>query len=278
MTWRTLGALGAALAIVGAIVALLGPNHGSAVNVLDPVAQAADTTAQAGTAEFGIAGSITAAGQSIPLNGNGAVDMHDGRLRMSIGFPLPGLGQLSVDEIFDGSAVYIHLPDSLTQRIPGAKSWMKLDLQELGKSQGIDLSQLMQQRQSNPTDMLQALKAAGSSRVVGQEDIRGAPTTHYQATIDLNKVANRLPSSQADSVKQLFQSSGLSSFPVDVWIDRSGRVRREGIKFSATGMSMDMTIEFTRFGVAVDTSPPSSDQVMDLSSLLSAAGAARSGG
>jgi hypothetical protein len=278
MTWRTLGALAAALAIVGVTIALLGPNHGNAVNAIDPVAQAADTTAASGTAEFGIAGTVTAAGQSIPLNGTGAIDMPHNRMRMSIGFPLPGFGQLSADEIFDGKTIYIHFPESLTQRLPGAKPWMKLDLQSLGKSVGVDVSQLAQTSQNSPSNMLQWLKAVGSSRVVGHEDIHGAPTTHYNGSIDLNKVADEVPGDQAAAIKQLFKSSGLSSFPVDVWVDRSGRVRREGIKISANDMSMDMTIDFTRFGVQVDTSPPAADQVTDMSALLSAAGALRSNG
>lgn len=278
MSWRTLGALAAALAIVGVAVAVLGPNHGNAVNSLDPVAQAADTTAAAGTAEFGIAGTITAAGQSIPLNGSGAIDMPHNRMRMSIGFPLPGFGQLSADEIFDGKTIYMHFPESLSQRLPGGRPWMKLDLQNLGKSVGIDFSQLAQASQNSPSEMLQALKAVGSSHVVGHESIHGAPTTHYRGSIDLNKVAGQVPGEQAGTIKRLFKSSGLSSFPVDVWVDRSGRVRREGLKVSATGMSMDMTVDFTRFGVQVDTSPPPADQVTDMSALLNAASALRLNG
>jgi hypothetical protein len=34
---------------------------------------------------------------------------------------------------------------------------------------------------------------------------------------------------------------------------------------------MDMTIEFTRFGLPVDTTPPPSDQVLDAAALLGAA-------
>jgi hypothetical protein len=50
------------------------------------------------------------------------------------------------------------------------------------------------------------------------------------------------------------------------------------MRISANNMSMDMTIDFTRFGAQVDTSPPPADQVTDMSALLSAAGALRSNG
>jgi hypothetical protein len=243
------------------------------------VADAADTTAAAGTAEFGIAGTITAAGQSIPLQGNGAVDMRNSHMRMSMSFPVPQYGSLQMDEIFDGSAFYLHFPDALAQRIPGGKSWMKMDLESLGKSSGVDFKQLMQANQGNPTDMLAALKGVGSSREIGQENIGGVATTHYQATIDLNKAAQRIPDRKtADSVKQMFSAAGVSSFPIDVWIDRAGRVRRESFKFAAAGTAMSMTITFTAFGTPVDVTPPPADQVMDAGALLGAVGAGTSGG
>ena len=272
MPGRLLATLAAAGAAIAVAIVLLAGSHGH-VNVgpLDPVAQAADTTSAAGSAEFGIAGSITAAGQNIPIAGSGAVDMRSQRMRMSMSFPLPGLGATQVEEIFDGTVFYIHFPSALAARIPGGKTWMKLDLNALAKGSGVDLKQAMSANQQNPADMLQALKAVGGSRKVGEEDIDGAPTTHYTATIDLNKIAAKVGNKQAvDSLKQLSAQSGLSSFPVDVWIDRAGRVRRESLKMSGNDFSMDMTISYTRFGVAVDTTPPPADQVMDASALLGA--------
>jgi len=271
MTWRVLGTLAAALAIVGVAVALLAPNHG---NAIDPVANAAQTTAQAGSAEFGLAGSVTAAGQTIPLKGNGVIDLKNQRARMNFAMTMPGLGEMDIEELMNGTTMYMRFPAQLAQRLPGGKQWVKVDLQALGKASGVDMKQLMQAGQNNPTDVLEALRAVGSSRKVGDENIGGAPTTHYAATIDLAKAASTIPDKQQqESVKQLFASSGLQSIPVDVWVDRSGRVRRESVKFSAGGNALDMTMDFTRFGVPVDTTPPPDDQVMDMSALLGAAGA-----
>jgi hypothetical protein len=266
MTWRVLGPLLGAVAIVGAVVALLAPSNGTAI---DPIAQAADTTAAAGSAEFGMSGSISVAGQQIPLNGSGALDMRSQHMRMSLEFPVPGFGSLKMDELFDGHAFYIHFPESLAGRLPGGKAWMKMDIDALGKSAGVDLGQMMQANQGNPADMLKALKGVGTSHKVGTENIGGTPTTHYRADIDLNKAADRIG---AGKVKDLFSNAGVSSVPVDVWIDRSGRVRREAFKFAAAGTAMDMTIEFTRFGVPVDVTPPPSNQVMDAGALLGAFG------
>jgi hypothetical protein len=269
MTWRTLAALGAALAVVVAVVAVLAPNHGSAI---DPVAQAADTTASAGSAEFGMAGTMTIAGQTIPIKASGTTEMQRPAMHMTMSLPIPGAGQTDIEEIFDGTTMYMRFPSQFTQRIPGGKTWMKLDLQTLGKSSGVDFKQLMQTSQNNPADMLKALKAIGTTHVVGQEGVDGAPTTHYAGTIDFNKVADRgRDAANASALKQLFKTNGISSMPVDVWIDRSGRVRREGMKLSTSAFAMDITIDFTRFGVPVDTTAPPSDQVMDASALLGSA-------
>jgi hypothetical protein len=270
MTWRTLGPLAGAIAIVGVVVALLAPSDGTAI---DPVAQAADVTAAAGSAEFGLAGSLTTAGQSVPISGSGSVDMRGARMRMSMSFPMPGYGSVQMDELFDGNAFYLKFPTALAQRIPGGKSWMKLDLQTLGKSAGVDLAQLTRANQNNPADMLNALKGAGRSHLIGPENIRGTATSHYRAEIDVKKAADRIPdSASAAALKRLVDESGLSAFPIDVWIDRLGRVRREQFQYSANDVGMDMTIEFTRFGVPVDTTPPPPEQVMDAAALLGAAG------
>jgi hypothetical protein len=266
MRWRILGALAGAVAVVAVVVALLAPSNGT---VLDPVAEAANATTAAGSAEFGLAGHVTAAGQTIQLNGSGAVDMRNQRMRMSMSFPVPALGSLQTEALFDGSTLYMKLPDALAQRIPLGKPWMKIDVAALAKSSGLHLNQLSSPSQGNPADFLRALKAVGSSRKVGGENIGGVPTTHYSATIDPKKALDQIPDKQsAGALKQMLGTSGLGSIPIDVWVDRAGRVRRESMKFDAAGTSMDMTISFTRFGVPVDTTPPPADQVMDAGALL----------
>jgi hypothetical protein len=270
MPGRLLATLAAAGAAIAVAVVLLAGSHGR-VNVgsLDPVAQAADTTAQAGSASFGIAGSISAVGQNIPINGSGAIDMRNQRMRMSVSTALPGLGTAQIEEILDGTTFYMRLPAQVAGRIPGGKPWMKVDLAAVAKRAGIDLKQELGANQNNPADMLQALKAAGSSRVVGHENLRGAPTTHYSATIDLNRIATRIANrTTVDSLEQLYKRAGISSLPIDVWIDRAGRVRQESLRVSASNFSMDMTITLTAFGVPVDAASPPADQVMDASALL----------
>jgi len=157
----------------------------------------------------------------------------------------------------------MHLPDSRMQRIPFGKPWLKLDVGAVAKATGAS--------QGNPADMLQALKGVGGSRKLGAENVGGTATTHYRATIDPQKALARIPDAQSSGLlKQMLSSAHLGSIPIDVWVDRGGRVRRESIKFAAAGTSMDMTVNFTRYGAAVDIAPPPADQVLDARSLLGA--------
>jgi type II secretory pathway pseudopilin PulG len=269
MTWRVLGPLAGAIAIVGVVVALLAPSNG---RVIDPVAKAADTTAAAGTAAFQISGSISADGQNIPLSGDGAIDMGNTRMRMTMNFPVAGAGNFDIEELMDGTTIYMRMPAAVTQRLPGGKPWMKLDLKELGKASGVDLEKAMQANQQNPGDMLKALKGVSDSKVVGHESIRGADTTHYHAEVDLKKAVERVATDEgAQQFSQMADSIGVSSLPVDVWIDGNGRVARQTVKFSSTQFTMDFTIDYTQFGVAVDVTPPPDDQVMDAGAFLGAA-------
>src|SRR5437763_13777553 len=83
----TIAAVGVGLFVAAVLAGLVGDRGGGP---LDPVAKAADTTASAGTVEIGMAGSVSAAGPTIPLNGSGAI--HATHLRADFPFAtqIPG--------------------------------------------------------------------------------------------------------------------------------------------------------------------------------------------
>jgi hypothetical protein len=193
--------------------------------------------------------------------------------RLSMSMTIPGAGAQTFDEIVSGTTFYIRMPKGSGQ-LPGGKEWIKVDLQAIGKSQGIDFAKVMDAGRQNPADMLRFLKAVGASHVVGTEPVRGTPTTHYSASIDLAQAADSLGDEKtAAALKQLYTASGATTIPVDVWIDRAGRVRRERFSMTlggaaGTGAALDMAVDFVRFGVPVDLRAPPSDQVLDASTLL----------
>jgi hypothetical protein len=267
-------AIGAAIVAVALLIGLLVGGGGGR---LDPVAKAADSTTAAGSAQIDVSGSIGVQGRVVPLSGKGFLDARNRRGRLAISMVIPGVGQTDFEEIMDGLTFYVKLPGELGKGLRGGKRWIKLDLAAAARAQGIDFDKLLRANPggaANPGDMLRYLKAVGDSRVVGHETIRGTPTTHYRATVDIDKAVDRIGDRQTEqSLKRLYDSMGVTSVPIEVWIDRSGLVRREAINFTATvgnagGFSMSMTTDFLRFGVPVKVGAPPADQVYDISALL----------
>ena len=114
----------------------------------------------------------------------------------------------------------------LAGKLPGGARWMKLDLGRVGQALGFDLQQLTG-GQANPAQFLEFLKASGGSvSAVGQEMVRGVGTTRYRGTLDLNKALGVLPSSSRDALRSAISKMGLSSLPVEVWVDAHKLVRR----------------------------------------------------
>ena len=152
-------------------------------SAVDPVAQAATKTQNAGTVEVAMTGKVSAAGQEIPLNGEGAFDLKGKRGHLTLTTSVPGQGDVEVEEIIDGLVLYMR-SDALSQGLPGAKKWLKIDLKEAGKKTGVDLAQLQQLSggSSDPTQFLSYLSKAGDVEKVGTEDVNGTSTTLNHAT------------------------------------------------------------------------------------------------
>jgi hypothetical protein len=272
-----LGALAAA-AVLG------GCGGGDGASPQAAVADAATKTADAGTSRLALEVETEVPGEEpVAFTGTGVFDYDGQRGRMAMdmselleatGAPA-GEGEMQI--VFQSFVLYVKFP-LLTEQIPGSKPWLKLDLDELGKQQGIDLAELSRLGQGDPTQALQYLKAASDDvEEVGREDVRGAETTHYRATIDLRKVPDVAPAEQRERIRrtidQVIEASGESKIPTDVWIDDEGRVRRHRYTqklVAGEGRTAEttLTMELYDFGVEVDAEPPPASQVTDLSQVL----------
>jgi hypothetical protein len=130
--------------------------------------------------------------------------------------------------------------------------------------------------------MLQALENESDSlRNLGAATVRGVPTVHYRAVIDLAKAAKNAPAALRAAVRKsdarLIEMLGTDRMPMDVWIGRDRLVRRIAYRVSvpvaATGgtMAMDMRLDFFDFGVPVHVTAPPARQVAELPAAATAA-------
>jgi hypothetical protein len=163
------------------------------------------------------------------------------------------------------------------------KPWVLFDLARIGEDQGIDLSSLMTSNSGDPTHALEQLRAAsGPVEVIGSEKVRGVPTAHYRATIDLERLPQIVPADQRESarrsVEQLKKIGGASKVKTDVWISQTDkRVHRvkSAFKQNVQGQRMEMktTVDLYDFGVKVPpVEEPPADQVFDLADAAAADG------
>lgn len=295
---RTLKAL-AALAVLAAGGTAVSGCGASAT--LDPIARAAEVTSHQEGARISLTMrfSSSALPGGLAITANGYIDERhrSGEMSMDLsGIPgaaaLPGGGVGTVQMIFQYPVIYMNMP-SLAGRLPGGKTWMKLDLNKAAQTAGIDISQFSSLNQTDPTQFLDYLRASsGDVARVGDEPLGGMSTTHYRATLQLSRILDRLPASQQALAKTALEKLGnASAIPVDVWVDAQGRLRRMqlsigagvpagtagGVAGAAASVSGTITLDFTSYGPVPAVVPPPSDQVFDASAMAAAGIGSRSG-
>ena len=204
------------------------------------------------------------------MTGNGSFAKRKGHLIMDMGGLSGGtFGNGKAELIFDGLVYYMKLPPGAVPTLQG-KQWFKIDLGELGQQTGLNLEQLTQLNQSDPSQALDFLRGAAKDfQKVGTEEVRGTQTTHYKGNVDLTKVAADAPADVQGVYRRLLQQSSEKMVPMDVWVDGKGLVRR--IRFTqklAGGAAMSMDEDLYDFGTTVDATPPPASQVVDLTQLL----------
>jgi hypothetical protein len=239
------------LALVPMTLALAacGGGSGGALS-LDPVASAAERTSKAGSIRFTVhlEGGLPS-GRYIGFTGRGFANNADNSGRMSYVFFEAGKPRFHARAVFDGSTLFMQ-SKVFDPKLPDGKSWIKIDY-KLFKEAG--LGSLSDTQQGSLAQPLKALRAAGHTVKVGRATVAGVPTTKYHTTVDLEK-------------QKLADEMGAKRLPVDVWIDRKGRVRKMTFALSPPDPTKAGKFSFVLqgFGPTVTVKAPPSDQTVDI--------------
>jgi hypothetical protein len=270
-----LRAAGAALA-AGAVLAACGTgesgppaSEAERATWLDAVTQAADMTVKARTARTAI--ELKEGADDTAATGEGVYDARSGRVRLAVVDDAGVTGGI----IFDRNVVYVEIPEDQRAAIPGGKRWLKIDVAAIAGASDAGLQNLAQTGNVDPTQGLVLLKGMTADiRRVGTESLRGATTTHYRGKVDLDKLLAVSAAQVGSPVHQALQQVESSSFPTDVWVDGSGRLRKMRYEMTVRGKdgkgkaARQGTIEFFDFGTTARIHLPAEDQVFDFSELL----------
>jgi hypothetical protein len=277
-------AIAAAFAIgaAAAVSAGCGGGTGSSQALsLDPVSAAATKTQQSGPARIRFAIAFSgpqAQGTTVRLRGMGAVDGTSSEVSFRLGsmlgrmeIPSPLLTKLthaSFKEVTleqDGDYVIYVRVGALASQLPGGKQWIKLDVSKLGKAAGLDVTKLFSGSQFQPSDLLSMLEAEDATvRKLGPATVGGTATTHYRVTID---VAKALQSKGLTSPLLSGLAAKMKTTSEDVWVDKSGLVRRVrgsyGFAESGNRAHVSMTMDLFDYGADVSITAPPSSEVFD---------------
>lgn len=235
----------------------------------DAVALAAATTdRQTGALAFVMQGTVTTKGQPVPLSARGTIDRKTQRAAFSTKMTF-GSQSFTVEQIVDKRETYLRSP-ILAGKLPGGKSWMKLDLDKAARTAGVDLDALgVGGPSQDPAQGLDYLQGAGTAKRLGAAKVNGVATTHYRVQVDLKRAAKRSAEATAKrSIGRLIATlGGPTTLPVDVWIDGDHLVRRQHVTYTATVADQlsefDITTDYTDFDAKLDAEPPADGDAFD---------------
>jgi hypothetical protein len=277
------GACALALVVILALVLTGGGGNDTSLVSGSAIADAANATERVPGSTFTAEAKIDAPGLQEPLvmHMQGTVDTR-GRTARLVGtysnFPKQVPGQNANGDVpFEMIAA---LPDFYMKSplfqpaLPSGKSWVHVDIAKAGRKLGVgDPTQF---GASDPTQTVQNLRAVSSTvERVGSEDVRGVPTTHYRAKVELRRLPAVVPAARRAQAKKtadrLIQLIGADSYPIDVWIDRRHLVRRIGfvmhMKVQGNSTTSAVTTEMYDFGPKQKAKPPPAAETVDASSL-----------
>jgi hypothetical protein len=240
------------------------------------VAAAAEATLEEGSANFTINQEITggaAGGQTVTSEGALDFEGQRGRVTSVVPDPQTGAGTTEVETIFDGNLIYLRLPEGIAPT-----PWVRVDLDN---TEGIPGLEQVDQFNSDPSQSFSFLEGiAGEIEQAGEEDVRGAPATHYTFTVDLEQAAEAVDEEQREYVQQQIEALGVTELPMDLWLDAEDRIVRQSYVLDLADIQapepegaalegeVETTIEYFDFGTDVAVEAPPEDQVTDFAELV----------
>ena len=166
------------------------------------------------------------------------------------------------EEIYDGDTEYFNLGRFMSW-VPEDKPWFR-------STQSEDPFDPEARALRDPTRLLHFLRSTSSDvRRVGAEEIGGVQTTHYEGTLDLQKIVDQAPADQRpllqDDLDFMKRDMG-TTISYGLWVDAGDGTRRVRIDDEA-GNDTE-TIDFFDYGVTVDVQPPPESAVLSDDELM----------
>lgn len=233
--------------------------HGSVNGATSGSPAVAETSYQATkaakTAKVSLQAQVSGAPAGTPapnaISGDGVISFSPDAAQLAV--KIPSGGTLTIRLL--GQVLYLMVPPQAGKPAT-PKPWIKIDLDKAAQSSlGASFSSLSPSGSVNPADLLGYLQGVSTLKKVGTESIRGVPTTHYQGTVDLNKLAAKLTGQAQKSYRQLVSKLHTTTVPVGLWVDDRGRATQIRTTLPETTPPTTTTAPPTTAGHGATTAP-----------------------
>lgn len=260
---------------IGAMASALGGCGGTRAisGTVDPVARAADITAQAPGYHLSATIQTSTALTTVQGAMSGVVDTAHHTGAFSMRESVAG-HTLSILERLSGTTMYMRVPGAPgIQRLTGGKPWLKLDFNRALGAIGLGLPS----QSANPAQFVDYLRAVGAqSTRVGSQTIDGTQTTHYHVVVNLDNYPKLLPPARraaaARGISTMETMIGAHTIPMEVWIGADKLLRRMSFSFGecvqSQHLTMGMTMNMSDYAPQTVPAPPSPSQAYDLTPLV----------
>jgi hypothetical protein len=233
------------------------------------VVQAAYMTTRGPGFKFALSSTASLGGHSFSFSGEGSID--EGGLQGGMSLQVGGE---AVTEIIKNPYVYVKVPGAGGAAFGGATGWVKANIDTF--SQALGASESLGGNTTEPTQLLNLLKATGQVTTLGSQSVRGVATTHYHALVDFGRIAATaapgLRAADERFAQQLERLTGSNSLPIDVWVDASQRVRRFSTQLQMCTpqgtLAESVTMELFDYGPQPDVLVPAASEVTDITGNL----------
>ena len=174
-----------------------------------------------------------------------------------------------LDTTIDGTNLYVHLPPALASQIPGKKPWVKVDLTHPPTVPGIgNLGQLAVG--ADPTTSLETYQyGVVAAKKIGPAKVQNDDTTHYSATVDLNKAKAAAPKDEQAAIQSAIDVLGAPTQQIDLYVGANNRLRRVAT-LTSTGSAKGSTVttDFTDYGTDVKVTIPAAGDTVDAAAIF----------
>lgn len=220
--------------------------------------------------------------QTFETSAEGVTSFDPPAMDLAFTISVPSTGEQTIRMRMIDDTVYTRLPEEMARQegLPAGVSWVSYTAPEVSGGGFVGLGFGDPQ---DPTATLDALRAVSDEvRETGSGEVRGAPTTVYEASVSLRRMLEQHAAEQPDTapsgVETEMDLEGYpSTFPVRVWMGEDGLPRRIEMQMSkesttastpsggdlgAQAFEWVMTFELWDWGVDVDvTAPPAAETV-----------------